>query len=161
MKKARDEIERITKIRLEFRDILVAHDIVKFRSFMRAHKELAGDDAATACSYGDDKLSEYMHALKCTMPLLGEDFAKSRNYFREKQLVATLPGCDNTVLRAYVELKKAYPVCNNCKYFRQPPQGESLACMHLVATPEKPDQRPAIPTDIACGAWAPAGQKAT
>lgn len=151
MKAARQEIEAINKKRLEYRDILVEHSVKKFREFIEVHREISVDEVDKVLAYSDEKLSEYMHALKCTMPYLGAEFQKSRNHFRRSQLEAALGNGEPTVnldLEAYIDGQCAYPLCATCHYFRNPPPGEAVACMHIMPGG-------AIPSDIACTEWRP------
>ena len=151
MKKARDEIVKITAIRLEYRDTLVAHDIVKFRSFIRDHSDMVGADAEKVLAYADDKLSEYMHAVKCAMFFMGAEvqhaFQNSSQLLqREAAHARPYPRPTMTASASTLASLAGYRFATTASTSGSRPRESSWgACILMQATAEeRPNQRPAI-----------------
>jgi len=125
--------------KLEYKDLLIAHDVAGFRSFAKKY------NIPEILTFSDEDLSECMYVLKCTMPYLGEAFYEARNFFRRRQLEASLLTATSEEKEAF---KGDYPLCAFCEYFRNPPPGEKVGCMHIR-------HEGSIPSDIACIAWTP------
>jgi hypothetical protein len=141
MQKARDLAEK----RMEMKDILIAHDVGRFREFVEKNQEVVNDTAVVekVLSYDDFMLSEVMHVLKISEPYLGEVFQASRNYFRRKQLHAETAPEFSEDLKKFLISEGKEPLCYQCRYFRQPPPGEDVPCMQMLP-------QPSMPGDVAC-----------
>jgi hypothetical protein len=95
-------------------------DAIRFRRFIKTHlPELSGWLDKT-----DEQLHMLMHELRSQYIGMGDDFVKSRNVLRIRQF-------------GYSKEEAAErPLCVSCKWFRNPPDGELRACMHLGSVPQ-------------------------
>lgn len=83
-----------------------------------------------------EQLVLIMHEMRSQYIGMGDDFIKSRNFLRARQF-------------GYCPVEAtAKPICNTCKWFREVPEGEERACMHLGS----------IPQDICCKGYAPVSE---
>ena len=79
----------------------------------------------------DEQLTCLLHEIRSQYVGAGEDYINSRNFLKAKQYGYT------------AEEAAQKPKCMDCKWFRNVPEGETMACMHLGA----------IPQDISCGGY--------
>lgn len=139
--------KEMTISRKELKQILEAHDVDAFLEFIKKN-EAAIPDVKTILGFHREQLSEFMHAVKCTQPYLGDEFQKSRNVFRKQmftQAYRTKPEALGAALKDCIAMKGELPLCAFCVHFREPPKGEEMACMHMGSTP----------LDVACIGWTP------
>lgn len=121
-----DENKVPTDIKIKLRDILVAHDVAAFRFFMRRSQEDLYK--STLADMDDERLSDFMHEYKSVQMSYGPEWQKSRNHLRLKKFYGSAVMCG------------LIPSCHQCRWFREAPEGEEYACMHMGSTPE----------DVAC-----------
>lgn len=139
--------KEMTFSRQELKAILESHDVAAFREFV-SKNEAAIPDVETILGFDEEQMSEFMHAVKCTQPYLGDQFQESRNVFRKQmftQAYRTKPDALGAELKECIASKGELPLCAFCSYFREPPKGEEMACMHMGSTP----------LDVACIGWTP------
>ena len=139
------EREHLREVRLQTRDLLLAHDIPGFRALLDAERDLLEGEPGMrerVLGFEDRELGEFIHALKAQWMHLGEAWQRSRNHLRGKALnqLAWTPE-----LSAHMLHNRELPPCARCRWFRTQPPGEHAPCMHLGATP----------ADVACAGWLP------
>lgn len=107
-------------------DIVRTLDPARFREFVSEHiPELVN---AGWLDKSNEQITLILHEVRAQYVGMADEFTQSRNFLRARQFKY----CP-------IEIKNK-PVCAECKYFRTPPDGEQLACMHLGS----------IPQDICC-----------
>ena len=104
-------------------------DAARFRKFVSNH--LPECVTAGWLDKTDEQLTFLIHEIRSQYMGLGDDFIKSRNVLRRKQFGYS------------VEVAENKPICASCKWFRQIPEGELRACMHLGS----------VPQDISCNGF--------
>lgn len=147
--------KELTEIRLKMKSALIAHDLACFRASVAVHGAVLGVPEwmiAKAANANDAETSELMHTLKCGQPYLGDEWQFSRNFFRLNSLQASVAQiAPASALHVYLETHEGVPpACHTCRYFRDAPEGQNDACMHLGSTP----------LDYACVGWTPVGEAA-
>jgi hypothetical protein len=106
-------------------------DTYRFKKFIE--KNIPELVRAGWLSKTPEQLVLIMHEMRSQYIGLGEDFIKSRNFLRAKQFNYNL------------EEAQTKPLCGTCRWFREPPEGEERACVHLGS----------IPQDICCRGYTP------
>ena len=101
---------------------LITLDTARFRKFIKANlPELVN---AGWLEKTDEQLMFLLHELRSQHIGLGDEFNKSRNILRIRQFGYSAEEAENK------------PMCASCKWFRQIPEGEKMACMHLGSVPQ-------------------------
>ena len=121
--------------KFKLKDILEKHDITAFHDFCLENTDL---DMAR---WPKEKLSRFMHSLKARQMHYGDLAQQSRNFLREESLNSK-PTLWSGDLRDFMYVYDYIPLCNDCKWFREGPNGEH-ACMLIGASP----------LDVACAGW--------
>lgn len=115
-----------TEEKLELLNTIRDLDAARFRKFITNHlPELV---TAGWLDKTDEQLTFLLHEIRSQYIGLGDDFIKSRNVLRRKQFGYSAEEAENK------------PICASCRWFREIPDGELRACMHLGS----------VPKDIAC-----------
>ncbi len=122
---------------MKLKEILEKHDIREFREFCMEHPALE-----VVARYPEEKMSRLMYTLKARQLHFGDLAQDARNHLRTEKL-KEYPERWTQDLKDYIYCHDSYPICNGCKWFRQTPQLDTHACMHLGAAP----------LDVACPGW--------
>lgn len=123
--------------KLKLKEILEKHDVAAFREFCMDVAKLE-----QVSRYTEEKLSRLMYTLKARQLHFGDLSQDARNHLRTEKLEAFVNRWTKD-LQEMVYATDEYPLCNDCKWFRNPPQLDTHACMHIGATP----------LDVACPGW--------
>ena len=125
------------EVRYHLKDILIEHDIAKFREFCRDQANYS-----PVAEMDDERVSGLMHTIKATRLYFGDEWQKSRNQLRLEKLEASVEKWSES-LNKYLEEEKHFPLCNECTWFREAHAEIKRPCMHLGAAP----------LDVACFGW--------
>lgn len=137
--------KELTEKRFNLRDILVSHDIEKFREFIQnsTSDEMDSEKQADILSYDDEKLSQFMHALKSTQLYLSDSFQQSRNVLRAQEALMNHKWFTPDLIAYLANNNDALPLCSGCVYYREGDSEDPVSCMH----------KGAMPADVACAGW--------
>lgn len=133
-----NEPTRVNKMKLK--EILEKHDVKEFRDFCMDMPELADK----VSRFTEEKISRLMYTMKARQLHFGDLAQEARNFLRKEKLEAYTDKWGKD-LQEHVYAMDSYPLCNDCKWFRQTPQLDTHPCMHMGAAP----------LDVACPGWTP------
>jgi len=135
--------------RMELNNIYINHDVQGFRKFLFKHGA-THQNLADLIPETDEVLSELLYQAKSNLPYLGQAWQAARNHIRMQKFWRSTPLVEYPapVLIFMQKNSEGFPLCNSCKWFRDPPPEAQDPCMFIGATPG----------DICCKGWQPVGK---
>ena len=129
--------------REQFNQIISERNVAEFRKFIDENSDQFPDGIPTKiATMNDDGIIEFMLIWTAVKPEFGRLNPMSRDLLRTKDLEANL-SLSTVDLVDFVKINENYPRCMECEWFRNAPNVEEKACMHLGA----------MPFDICCPGW--------
>lgn len=137
--------EKLAEKRFNLKDILVAHDLQKFKEFLldASSDEIDCAKQSEILAFDEDTLSRFMHTLKSTQLYLGDSFQQSRNILRAQEALKNHKWFTADLTDYLAANNDSLPLCINCSFFREGDSEDPVPCMH----------KGAIPDDVACAGW--------
>jgi len=132
--------------RMELNAIYIAHDVPAFRKFL-FRNAAKHENFKTLINETDEVLSDLLYQAKSHLPYLGPTWQEARNHLRMKHIWTKTPIVEypKAVLDYLNEFSEGFPICNKCRWFREPHPERDNPCMYVGASPG----------DICCKGWQP------